>query len=73
MLPSQEDYASSVAAAKAQLRPLDRVRVKHCGGVGTFTFLGWTGPNNSWLDTASGHDLHPYNIVRVNGHDATFR
>lgn len=73
MSASQAEYQRAVAMASHQLRIGDRVRVTHCGGEGTFTFKGWTGPGDNWLDTASGYDLHPYNISRINGRDVNFK
>lgn len=67
-------YKRAVERAKGRLVSGDRIYVSYDGGgQATFTFLGWTGPNNEWLDTASGYDLHPYNISKVNGTSVSFR
>lgn len=69
----QEAYRQAAARAKTILKPGDRVRVQSCAGIQTYTFKGWTGPRDEWLDTASGYDLHPFNISKVNGQAVSFR
>ncbi|UTC28316.1 hypothetical protein GURKE_02850 [Brevundimonas phage vB_BpoS-Gurke] len=65
-------YARSVTRAKALLRRGDKVRLTICGGgQATYVFADWDG---EWMVSKSGvNELHPYNVVRLNGKPLSFR
>ncbi|USN15426.1 hypothetical protein KIKIMORA_02800 [Brevundimonas phage vB_BpoS-Kikimora] len=65
-------YGRSVTRAKALLRRGDKVRLTICGGgEATYVFDCWDG---EWMISKSGIDeLHPYNVVRLNGKPLSFR
>lgn len=65
-------YARCVARAKSLLRRGDKVRLSICGGgQATYVFECWDG---EWMLSKSGvNELHPYNVVRLNGKAISFR
>lgn len=67
---SKEELDRAYQRAQQALKPGDRVRVRSCAGDQTYTFKGWDGV---MIDTASGRDLHPINVSRVNGVVTSFR
>jgi hypothetical protein len=70
----QAHYARAVARAKQVLHRGDKVRlITHGGGQATYRMTGWGGPDENWIVSASTDELHPYNVVRVNGARVSFR
>lgn len=77
MIPTDEQrshYRRTVDRAKAALKPGDRVRLLICGGgEATYTFECWDGDGGCFQSRSGISDLHPYNVVRVNGEPTSFR
>lgn len=63
-------FADAVTLAKETLQPGDRLLVAMCGGVKTtVTFKGWSETFPGFIETPTlfGDQVHPFNILKVNG------
>lgn len=78
MMGSNLAYRNAAARAKEVLKKGDRVGMIAHGSdrIVTYTFAGWdrTSPGEDFFVSQTGlEELHPFNIVRLNGRAVSFR